>query len=92
VYVDDDADPEKALQIVENAKTQRYGTCNTAESLLVARSQVDRLLPPIAIMLNARASRSAVVRKPSSGSARPGPRARKTTPASSWRRSSRSRW
>jgi glutamate-5-semialdehyde dehydrogenase len=51
VYVDDDADPEKALQIVENAKTQRYGTCNTAESLLVARSQVDRLLPPIAIML-----------------------------------------
>jgi gamma-glutamyl phosphate reductase len=32
--------PAKALQIVENAKTQRYGTCNTAESLLVARSQV----------------------------------------------------
>ncbi|MCB1942433.1 MAG: glutamate-5-semialdehyde dehydrogenase, partial [Candidatus Accumulibacter sp.] len=30
VFIDDDADPEKALQIVENAKTQRYGTCNTA--------------------------------------------------------------
>ena len=27
--------PTKALKIVENAKTQRYGTCNTAESLLV---------------------------------------------------------
>jgi glutamate-5-semialdehyde dehydrogenase len=52
VYVDDDADPEKALQIIENAKTQRYGTCNTAESLLVARSQADRLLLPIALMLN----------------------------------------
>ncbi|MEF8701761.1 MAG: glutamate-5-semialdehyde dehydrogenase [Candidatus Accumulibacter sp. UW26] len=52
VYVDDDADPEKALQIIENAKTQRYGTCNTTESLLVARSQADRLLLPIALMLN----------------------------------------
>ena len=51
VYLDDDADPEKALQIVENAKTQRYGTCNTAESLLLARSVVARLLPPVAAML-----------------------------------------
>jgi len=52
VYIDDDADPEKALQIVENAKTQRYGTCNTAESLLLARSVAARLLPPIAAMLS----------------------------------------
>ena len=51
VYVDDDADAEKALRIVENAKTQRYGTCNTAESLLVARSVAACLLPPIAAML-----------------------------------------
>jgi hypothetical protein len=51
VYVDDDADPEQALRIVENAKTQRYGTCNTAESLLLARSVVGRLLPPVAAML-----------------------------------------
>ncbi|MER2543853.1 MAG: glutamate-5-semialdehyde dehydrogenase [Candidatus Accumulibacter phosphatis] len=51
VYLDDAADPEKALQIVENAKTQRYGTCNTAESLLLARSVVAGLLPPIAAML-----------------------------------------
>ena len=29
VYIDDDANPDMALRIVENAKTQRYGTCNT---------------------------------------------------------------
>ena len=51
VYVDDAADPEQALRIVENAKTQRYGTCNTAESLLLARAAAGRLLPPIAAML-----------------------------------------
>ncbi|MEI7614337.1 MAG: glutamate-5-semialdehyde dehydrogenase [Betaproteobacteria bacterium] len=55
VYLDDDADPEKALRIVENSKTQRYGTCNTAESLLVARSVATQLLPPIAAMLTAKA-------------------------------------
>ena len=54
VYVDDDADDEKALRIVENSKTQRYGTCNTAESLLVARSVAARLLPPIAALLVAK--------------------------------------
>ena len=52
VYIDDDADAEKALRIVENAKTQRYGTCNTTESLLVARSVAARLLPPVAAMLS----------------------------------------
>lgn len=51
VYIDDDADPAKALKIVENAKTQRYGTCNTAESLLVARSVAATQLPAIAAML-----------------------------------------
>ena len=54
VYVDDDADFDKAMAIVENSKTQRYGTCNTAESLLVARSVAARLLPPIAGMLAAK--------------------------------------
>lgn len=54
VYLDDDADAEKALLIVENAKTQRYGTCNTAESLLVARSRASDLLPPVAAMLTAK--------------------------------------
>lgn len=54
VYLDDEADADKALQIVENSKTQRYGTCNTAESLLVARSAAVRLLPPVAAMLIAK--------------------------------------
>ena len=51
VYVDDAADPEKALNIVLNAKTQRYGTCNTAESLLVAHSVAATQLPRIAAAL-----------------------------------------
>jgi glutamate-5-semialdehyde dehydrogenase len=54
VYIDAAADADKALKIVENSKTQRYGTCNTAESLLVARSVAARLLPPIAAMLIAK--------------------------------------
>lgn len=54
VYLDDEADADKALAIVENSKTQRYGTCNTAESLLVARSAATRLLPPITSMLTAK--------------------------------------
>ncbi|MBS3935786.1 MAG: glutamate-5-semialdehyde dehydrogenase [Sulfuritalea sp.] len=54
VYVDVSADPAKALKIIENAKTQRLGTCNTAESLLVARSVAESLLPQLAAMLSAR--------------------------------------
>ena len=52
VYLETQADPAKALKIVENAKTQRYGTCNTAESLLVDRAAAAALLPPIARMLS----------------------------------------
>ncbi|MDO8961477.1 MAG: glutamate-5-semialdehyde dehydrogenase [Methylophilus sp.] len=51
VYVDDDADMDKALRILENSKTQRLGTCNTAESLLVARSIANTALPRLAEML-----------------------------------------
>lgn len=51
VYVDDDADLDKALRILENSKTQRLGTCNTAESLLVARSIAAIALPKLAEML-----------------------------------------
>ncbi len=54
VYVDGDADAAKALKIIENAKTQRLGTCNTAESLLVARSVAMAQLPAIAAMLIAK--------------------------------------
>ena len=51
VYVDDRADLAKAVKIVENAKTQRYGTCNTTESLLVARGVAATALPEIGGML-----------------------------------------
>ena len=51
VYLDDDADLEMSVRIVENAKTQRYGTCNTAESLLVARPVAEKLLRPVAARL-----------------------------------------
>ena len=43
VYIDADADRDKAHRIAFNAKTQRYGTCNTMETLLVARAQADML-------------------------------------------------
>ena len=51
VYVDDDADLNKALPILENSKTQRLGTCNTTESLLIARSVAKSMLPALADML-----------------------------------------
>ncbi|MDO9205000.1 glutamate-5-semialdehyde dehydrogenase [Methylotenera sp.] len=51
VYIDDDADFDKALRILENSKTQRLGTCNTAESLLIARSVAKEMLPKLADML-----------------------------------------
>jgi glutamate-5-semialdehyde dehydrogenase len=54
VYIDDEADPAKVVPIVENAKTQRYGTCNTAESLLVARDVADIYLAEIGRMLAAK--------------------------------------
>ena len=54
VYVDDAADPAKALRILENSKTQRLGTCNTAESLLVARSVAASQLPALCAMLTAK--------------------------------------
>ena len=52
VYIDDDAELAKALAIVENSKSQRLGTCNTAESLLVARSVAKIMLPKLADMLS----------------------------------------
>ena len=53
VYVDDDADLEKAVTVSVNAKTQRYGTCNTMETLLVAQSRASEVLPSIAQHLRA---------------------------------------
>ena len=48
VYIDDSADETMAISIAVNAKTQRYGTCNTAESLLVAQGVAELLLPKLA--------------------------------------------
>jgi glutamate-5-semialdehyde dehydrogenase len=50
VYIDDDADKEKALSVAFNSKTQRYGTCNTMETLLVADSVAVDILPELAKM------------------------------------------
>ncbi|RQR47894.1 glutamate-5-semialdehyde dehydrogenase [Burkholderia sp. Bp9140] len=47
VYVDDRADLAKALTVCDNAKTHRYGTCNTMETLLVASGVAATLLPPL---------------------------------------------
>ena len=51
IYIDAVADLEKSIPLVENAKTQRYGTCCTLESLLVAAPVAARVLPPLAAML-----------------------------------------
>jgi len=48
VYVDASADLDKAERIALNAKTQRYGTCNTMETLLVDQAVAAELLPPLA--------------------------------------------
>lgn len=50
VYIDDKADLEKAIAIAYNAKTQRYGTCNTMEALLVAEGIAARVLPRLGQM------------------------------------------
>jgi glutamate-5-semialdehyde dehydrogenase len=47
-YIDDRADIEKAIRIADNAKTQRYGTCNTMETLLIQRDIAPRVLPELA--------------------------------------------
>jgi len=47
-YIDASADLDKAIRVAYNAKTQRYGTCNTMETLLVAQDIAARVLPPLA--------------------------------------------
>ncbi len=47
VYIDDDADYRKAVKVAFNAKTQRYGTCNTMETLLVADTVAADILPDL---------------------------------------------
>jgi glutamate-5-semialdehyde dehydrogenase len=48
VYIDERADSDKAVRIADNAKTQRYGTCNTMETLLVHEAVAPKVLPRLA--------------------------------------------
>jgi len=48
VYIDDRADVGKAIRVADNAKTQRYGTCNTLETLLVHQAIAPTILPQLA--------------------------------------------
>jgi len=47
VYIDDEADLDKAIRIADNAKTHRYGVCNAMETLLVAQGVAAKVLPPL---------------------------------------------
>jgi glutamate-5-semialdehyde dehydrogenase len=72
VYIDDAADIEKAIRIADNAKTSRYGTCNTMETLLVAEGVAQTVLPRLAEIYHAKqvelrgdeAARALVTMKP----------------------------
>jgi glutamate-5-semialdehyde dehydrogenase len=50
VYIDDHADLKKAVDIAINSKTHRYGVCNAMESLVIAKSVADKILPKLAAM------------------------------------------
>jgi glutamate-5-semialdehyde dehydrogenase len=54
VYIDDRADLDMAVRIADNAKTQRYGTCNTMETLLVAEGVAAQVLPRIGEIFEAK--------------------------------------
>lgn len=51
VYVDQDADADKAIRVADNAKTQRYAPCNAMETLLVHSSRVESVLRPLVVVL-----------------------------------------
>jgi len=55
VYVDGEADPDMAVRVADNAKTQRYSTCNTLETLLVHRAIAKVFLPRIAAIFRDKA-------------------------------------
>ena len=54
VYIDDKADVAKAVRIADNAKTHRYGTCNTMETLLVHAGIAHTVLPQLAEIYTAK--------------------------------------
>ncbi|MFA5371683.1 MAG: glutamate-5-semialdehyde dehydrogenase [Sideroxydans sp.] len=47
VYIDDEADLQKAIRIADNAKTHRYGVCNAMETLLVNADVAEKVLPEL---------------------------------------------
>jgi glutamate-5-semialdehyde dehydrogenase len=49
VFIDRDADHQKAINIALNSKTHRYGVCNAMETLLIAKSIAPRILPKLAM-------------------------------------------
>ena len=48
VYVDEGADPDMAVAVAVNSKTEKYAVCNALESLLVHQAEAARLLPALA--------------------------------------------
>src|SRR6056297_1993736 len=54
IFVDHHADIEKAVEIIDNAKTQRPGTCNAVETVLIHEDLAERLLPKIKEKLNSK--------------------------------------
>ncbi|MGN0152639.1 MAG: glutamate-5-semialdehyde dehydrogenase [Wujia sp.] len=53
IFIDKDADMDKAIPIIKNAKLQRLGVCNACESLVIHRDIADKAIPMIAEMLHA---------------------------------------
>ncbi|MFH4415972.1 MAG: glutamate-5-semialdehyde dehydrogenase [Neisseriaceae bacterium] len=51
IYLDEELNLTQALEITVNAKTSRYGTCNTLETLLVSKKIAAHVLPPLANIL-----------------------------------------
>ena len=49
VFIDRDADHQKAINIALNSKTHRYGVCNAMETLLIAKSIAPKILPTLAM-------------------------------------------
>ena len=92
VYLDASADPEIAERLVVNAKCQRMGTCNAAESLVVHSAAAAALLPRIGKALIARGLKSAAMPARARSCRRPSRPRRRITTRSISARFSRSRW
>lgn len=54
IYVDESADFDMALDIIENAKTQRLGVCNACESLVIHKNVADEFIPLVAKRLQSK--------------------------------------